>query len=102
MPHRTPAAETATLPPEIHTPLALAILDRLFAIESHLPTAAEWDALRATLATQAHMLTALHAEVGRLRLELAQERHTRHTALALQLSAPEDLQERAVGRPPRA
>lgn len=102
----TPTSETPTLaedatpdttgiPAEITTPLACAILDRLFAIEAALPRVAELMQYQRTIDSQGRALVALQAEVAQLRLALAQEQQAQRTALALHLSDPG--RERAVG-----
>lgn len=100
MPGPTPAPETPTLPAEITTPLAIEILGYLFRIQERLPSALEFEQLREKVEAQTRAIAALQTEVGKLRLELAEERKARHTALALQLADP--LHERAVGTGPRA
>lgn len=97
-----PPADTAGIPPEITTPLACAILNRLFAIEAALPRVAELIQYQRTLDSQARAIAGLQNEVAQLRLALAQEREARaqerqaqHVALALHLSDPG--RERAVG-----
>ena len=102
MPGPTPAPETPTIAPEISTPLAIEILGYLFRIQERLPAPGELDDLRTTIAEQGRAIAALRTEVSQLRYELAEERKTRHTALALHLADPGRERERAVGTGPRA
>lgn len=80
----TPAEQ----PAEITTPLAKAILDRLFAIESQLAALADHGPLATQLDAQGRAIVGLRCAVEQLRQEISQQQRVARAALDLHQGDP--------------
>ena len=84
----TPTLETPAEPAEISTPLAKAILDRLFAIEASIDTIADQGPVAVQLDRQAREIVALRCAVEQLHSELRQQQRVARVALELHHGDP--------------
>lgn len=79
---------TPEQPAEISTPLAKAILDRLFAIEDTLVRIAQHGPVAAQLERQASEIVAVRCAVEQLRKEIGQQQRVARAAVELHLGDP--------------